>query len=193
MPARCSVCQLPPVVRRDCEDRLQRRGLSLRATAAYATELGHPVQKDALSRHLTHLGPNSRPDTDVPVTGGSAALVALAAHDVLEGWPSVAARLAQRLYDDGLAQEASIVTLDLGEDLQGAIEATRGTEAEIVVSVQVLCSALRRVMPRHPQVCYEVAAELNNLGAPPSMANTFEWLAEKSLSTAELPPKETSV
>lgn len=184
MPSRCSVCALPPVVRRECEDRLQRRGLSLRAVAAYATELGHACHRDALARHLTHLGPNSRPDTDVPVTGGSAALVALAAQDVLAGWPSLAAKLAQRLYDDGLVQEARIVTLDLG-DLQGAIEATRGTEAEIVLSVRVLCAALHVIMPGHPEVCHEVAAELNGLGAPPSLADTFEWLAAKPLTTPE--------
>ena len=125
----------------------------------------------------------------MPVTGGSASVVALAARDILDGWPNLAAKLAQRLYDDGLPDAGSIVMADLGEDLQGAIEATRGTEAKNVLAVQVLCLALSGVMPRHPQVCNDVAAELTSLGAPPSLADTFEWLANQPLTTPE-PHKE---
>ncbi len=191
MPARCSVCALPPVVRRECEDRLQRRGLSLRATAAYATDLGHVINKDSLANHLRHLGPSSQPDMDVPDTSGSAALVALAAHDVLGGWPGLAAKLAQRLYDDGLRQESAIVLAQL-DDLDGAVEATRGTQAEIVLSVRVLCAALHVVMPRHHEVCLEVAAELTSLGAPASIPAAFEWLADKLLTSPEPPLRETS-
>lgn len=181
MPTRCSVCALPPVVRRECEDRLQRRGLSLRAVAAHAVDLGHPVNKDALANHLRHLGPGSQPDTDVPVTGGSAALVALAARDVLAGWPSLAAKLAQRLDDDGLRQEGAIVLARL-DDLESAFEATRGTEARMLLECRVLCAGLHRVMPRHPQVCREVAAELTFLGSP-DLADAFDWL--KSRTTPE--------
>ncbi len=193
MPGRiCAACALPSAVRRDCEDRLQRRGLSLRAVSAHAADLGYTVGKDSFATHLRqHLGPNSRADTDVPVTGGSAALVALAARDVLAGWPSLAARLAQRLDDDGLGQEARIVSLDLG-DLHGAIEATDGTDAQIVLTVRVLCAALHVVMPRHPLACHEVAAELTSLGAPPSVPAAFEWLADKPITTIEPPPKEVS-
>jgi hypothetical protein len=188
---RCSVCALPPVVRRECEDRLQRRGLSLRAVAAYATDLGHVINKDSLANHLRHLGPGARPGVGEPQAGGAASLVAWAARDVLAGWPRLAAKLAQRLDDDGLVQEGAIVIASL-DDLEGAFAATSGTESRMLLECRVLCAALHVVMPRHPKACHEVASELVRIGAPTDLREAFEWLAEQPIASPEPRAKETS-
>lgn len=177
MSSRCSVCSLPTVVRRECEDRLQRRGLSLRAVAAYATDLGHPTNKDSLATHLRHVAVVHE-GHDEAQAGPSSALVALAARDVFEAWPSLLDRLVQRLHTDGFHDEAEIVGADLAHETNAALATLRPTEVGAVFAARVLAACCGFVLPNHPDVCREMSEQMRRLNAE-ELAVDFEWLATK--------------
>lgn len=179
MARNCSVCSLVPVVRKECEDRLQRRGQSLRAVAAFATDLGHPINHSSLAVHLRdHVAPASDSRPDSPDASSRSALTALAAHDVLDGWYALREKLAQRLHVDGLHDEADIVAADLSREVKDTLECLHGTEVGAVFDARVLAAAVGTVLPSYPAICHEVAQELDRLEAR-VLAEDFRTVASK--------------
>ncbi len=97
----------------------------LRAISEALGEAGHPLSKDAIRRHLAACvarpveavaaQPESSPADPV------ARVVAVAARDVLEAWPSIATKLVRRLVADGAIDAAHTVTEAVPETMRSAL------------------------------------------------------------------------
>ena len=125
----CSACRLPPLLREQLAQR-GRRGIPLRTIAQWLTEQGETVHRDAVHRHLRNcVAPTDEYDPDPNISADPAGLlIAYAARDVLEHWPSIATRLVERLFSDGAVQAAGIVASAVPETIRPQVPPTSTKE-----------------------------------------------------------------
>ncbi|KQX68822.1 hypothetical protein ASD06_17140 [Angustibacter sp. Root456] len=163
---------------------LHRSGETLRSIAATMTAEGHRLSKDAIARHI---GRCTAPHDEVDLAPDPAGLtVAIAARDALKGWPSIARRLAERLYADGADAAADIVASSLPETMHSTTTRIVGTPVQQRLEAEALAASCAAVLGSHPQVARDIAASLRARGAL-DLADGFLRLASDS-ERAPRPP-----
>jgi hypothetical protein len=120
----CGACNLPIALRYQIVEQ-RRRLVPLRQLSTELREAGHPLSKDALFRHFENCvaaslldEPDCGPTTSASDEGSMARIVATAAAEILELWPSLAGRLAERLHRDGAHEAAIIVASGMPETIR---------------------------------------------------------------------------
>lgn len=178
----CATCRLPAAVRNDVVDQ-HRRGVSLRDISAGLAERGHVVSRDAVHRHLNRcVAPPDEYDTGEDPAG---LMVAVAVSHVLDGWPNLANRLAERLMADGAVTAARIVLSRVPESLRLALDSVTDEDVTFALEATALTRALRDVLPAAPpEFVSALTARVRELGAD-DLADALGEVAGHEVSNAE--------
>lgn len=189
----CGTCKLPVHVRGEIAQRA-RAGQSRRSIAEHVTNLGHPIGKDALARHLTDCVGLQEHDAD-SAPEVATVLMAQVVADCLSGWHHISSRIATRLHECGLTDEAEIVLGNLPESLRRPLVTTdeNASPAGELLAGRLLAAAVARVLSRsHPTASLDLAADLDEHGAL-DLADSLRHLAASAATDSVFPmtPEDT--
>lgn len=183
----CQVCRLPPRIRHEVEDRVLRLRAPLRRVVEYADAQGARINKDSLSRHCRYCLGSVQPVGPTQPALPPDQLVALAAADLLKGWPTFTVRFVERLHRDGLHDAAAVARFHLDDSYEAAINAAEGTALTELINCRTLMITVGQLLRRRsPDVSEAIAAALRDRGAE-ELAADFVWLAEQAAQVDATP------
>lgn len=184
---------MPVAVRGEIAQRA-RAGQSRRSIAEWCTNQGFPVGKDSLGRHvndcvgLEEHDPDSAPEV-------ATVLMATIVADTLAGWQHISSRIATRLNECGLTDEAEVVLGNLPESLRRPLNSADedASPAAELLAGRLLAGAVARVLSRsHPSASLDLAADLDRHGAT-DLADSLRFLAAEAATQSVFPmtPEDT--
>lgn len=176
----CATCALPVALKADIAARA-RRGDSLTSISAHVVNEGYGIGRAGITLHLRQcVGITEQPEDQGPQL--ASVITAHIVRDETTGWPNVGTRVANRLAEAGLHDEAAIVLGEVPELLRrGLMDADGGSSpAAELLSARLLAQAIRQVLSRrHPEASRDLAAQCQEQGAH-DLADSLLFLADEA-------------